>query len=251
MERAQADSGKPNDLPTQETADFIASRLASGAEILEVGCGEGHVASELERRGFRITGVDPNPTVIAHAQQRGVRAVVGLWPQFDSGKVDAVAFTHSLHHISPLGPAIDKVLGVLNPDGWLLIDDFAFGEADPPTIEWFMGVLRSPRATAVINPHSSHFIAGLLAAADPVAAWHGAHHHELHSITTITEAVAERFTIIEARELPYLYRYLISSLPETPEAAAFVADVFRQEGDLGAQGKIMSIGRRIAARPPG
>jgi SAM-dependent methyltransferase len=251
MQRAPMEPGKPIDIPTQETADFIASRLSAGAEIIEVGCGEGHVASELTRRGFRVTGVDPDPAAIAQAQQRGVRAVVASWPELDSAKVDAVVFTRSLHHINPLRPAIAKALESLKPEGRVLIEDFAFDEASEATIEWFMKILRSPRATALVSPKSGHFIAGLLSAADPVAAWQSAHDHELHSISTMMEAVAERFTILETRALPYLYRYLIPTLPETPEAAAFVADVLRREEDLGAQGKIVLIGRRVAARAEG
>jgi SAM-dependent methyltransferase len=49
---------RPIDIPTRATADFLASHLPGGAELLEVGCGEGDVAAELARRGYRMTAID-------------------------------------------------------------------------------------------------------------------------------------------------------------------------------------------------
>jgi SAM-dependent methyltransferase len=36
----------------------LCSGLPAGARVLDVGCGNGSVAAELERRGFRVTGID-------------------------------------------------------------------------------------------------------------------------------------------------------------------------------------------------
>jgi len=49
---------KPIDIPTRETANFLASRLAPAAEVLEVGAGLGDVAIELTRRGYRGLGLE-------------------------------------------------------------------------------------------------------------------------------------------------------------------------------------------------
>jgi hypothetical protein len=46
-------ANEPGDVPTRETVMFLASRIPAGAEILEIGCGEGLVACELFRRGYR------------------------------------------------------------------------------------------------------------------------------------------------------------------------------------------------------
>jgi hypothetical protein len=54
---------RPIDIPTRETADFLASHLQSSSTLLEVGCGDGDVAAELARRGHRCadrkTGSQP------------------------------------------------------------------------------------------------------------------------------------------------------------------------------------------------
>src|SRR5205809_7948071 len=98
---------RPVDVPTRETLEFLESHIPVGAEVLEVGCGEGQVACELLKRGYRVTGLDSDPEIVARAKHRGVPAVVGSWPNFASSvSFDAIAFTRSLHHINPLREAL-------------------------------------------------------------------------------------------------------------------------------------------------
>jgi SAM-dependent methyltransferase len=248
----------PVDVPTQSTVTFVTSRLPARAAILEVGCGEGHVAQELMRLGHAVTALDANADAVARAQARGVPAVVASWPEFDCEPVDAVVFTRSLHHIGPLAEATRQAREVLKPSGVLLVEDFAFDEADEVTISWFVETLRAPRARALLEEASSaapagadlaapgEFASELLAARDPVDAWHGHHHHDLHRIAAMTDAIALQFDIQEARSVPYLYRYLVPVLPVTAEAAALVEEVAREEARRGERGEFRLIGRRIA-----
>src|SRR6266496_5921490 len=108
-------ANRPTDVPTRETVMFLISRIPVGAEVLEVGCGEGQVACELLKRGYRVTGLDSDPEVVAKAQERGVRALVGSWPNFASSvSFDAIAFTRSLHHINPLREGLVRARELLN-----------------------------------------------------------------------------------------------------------------------------------------
>src|SRR4030095_4704083 len=96
-------SNRPSDVPTRETLGFLKSHVPVGANILEIGCGEGQVASELLSHGYHVTALDSDPEVVARARKRGVPAVVGSWPQFGGGLVfDAIGFTRSVHHIRGL-----------------------------------------------------------------------------------------------------------------------------------------------------
>jgi SAM-dependent methyltransferase len=243
-------ANRPTDVPTRETLGFLTSRLPVGAKVLEVGCGEGQVACELLQRGYRVTGLDSDSEAIARAQARGVRAVVASWPKFDSsGSFDAIAFTRSLHHINPLGQAIAHARELLNPNGFLLIEDFALDDVNEATVAWFVKVLRSTQGKALISPVVNQLVTELLSATDVMQTWRRSRAHDLHSFTAMNEAIAAQFVVLETQSAPYFYRYLIPVLPETSAAASFVDEVFQQEAILGNRGEIVLLGRRIVASP--
>lgn len=238
---------KPVDVPTRETADFLASYVHPEAEVLEVGCGNGHVAAELSRRGYDVLGVDVDPEAVLQSHRNGARAIVASWPDYKGPTVDAVAFTRSLHHITPLDRALRRARDVLRPAGALLIEDFAFDEMNIVTIRWFVDVIRSQRAAALIRPIEGEFVTTLLRATDPLDAWRRSRPHDLHSITAMTLAVQEYFAIRVIHLVPYMYRHLVRVLDETPEAATLVESVFQDEARLGQRGDIVMIGCRIVA----
>jgi SAM-dependent methyltransferase len=81
----------PVDVATRETLEFLTSHLSVRATILEVGCGDGRVASRLLKQGYRVTGLDSKSDMIAKAA-RGVPTVVASWPKFDPNVAfDAIA----------------------------------------------------------------------------------------------------------------------------------------------------------------
>lgn len=237
----------PIDVPTRATAEFLAEHVPPGGSILEVGCGDGHLAAELRSRGFDVIGVDADEASVLRARERGVLAMRASWPEVDVAPVDAVAFTRSLHHIHPLDGAVSKAREVLRPAGALLVDDFAFREADRATLRWFLDVVRSGAVRALLLPSPHEFVTMLLAAADPMEAWHVRHDHKLHTMDAMTGAISRRFSIRHSLAVPYLHRYLVPVLPETAEAAALVDEVRREEERLGSVGEIVLIGRRVVA----
>ena len=244
-------ANRPSDVPTRETLKFLISRLPVDAKVLEVGCGEGQVACELLQRGYSVTGSDSDSERIARAQAHGVRAIVASWPKFDSSvSFDAIAFTRSLHHINPLRQAIVRARELLNPNGFLLIEDFALDDVNEATVAWFVKVLRSTQRMALINPVADQLVTELLSATDVMQTWRDNCAHDLHSFTAMNEAIAAQFVVLETQSTPYFYRYLIPVLPETSEAASFVDEVFQQETILGNRGEIVFLGRQIMASPP-
>jgi trans-aconitate methyltransferase len=55
----------------QQWLDRFAARLASGATILDIGCGSGEpIARYLLDRGFAVDGVDSSPTLIAMCREQ-------------------------------------------------------------------------------------------------------------------------------------------------------------------------------------
>lgn len=60
-------------------ADLVQSLLTNGQQVLDAGCGTGRVAIELARRGFAVTGVDSDDSMLATARQKApeLRWVLG------------------------------------------------------------------------------------------------------------------------------------------------------------------------------
>jgi SAM-dependent methyltransferase len=241
-------ANEPIDVATRETVMFLTAHIPLGAEILEVGCGEGKVAYELLKRGYRVTGLDSDAEVVAKAQRRGVPATIASWPEFGGNvSFDAIAFTRSLHHISPLREAIGHARELLRPTGLLLIEDFAFKDVNEATINWFVKVLRSKQGMALINRVSDQLVTELLSSTNAMETWQRNRAHEVHSIAAMSEIVSERFVVRETQSVPYFYRYLIPVLAATSETVLFVEEVFQQEAIRGQRGEIVLLGRRIIA----
>jgi SAM-dependent methyltransferase len=66
--------------------------LAPGAAVLDIGCGTGRHSVELARRGYRVTGVDISPGMLAQARQAAESAGVEVeWVQADATQYRAPA----------------------------------------------------------------------------------------------------------------------------------------------------------------
>jgi SAM-dependent methyltransferase len=239
----------PIDIATRHTADFIAAHSNAGARLLEVGCGRGHLAAELQRRGFAVTGVDADAESVAEARTLGVGAIQCEWPDcaIRGEDFDAVAFTRSLHHIERLDDAVAAAKRSIRSGGILLLEDFSCDEADPKALEWFADVLTS--GAGLLAAASSGLVAALQQATDWPAAWrrYHSHDHQLHTIASMRAAISAQFTIRAEARVPYLYRYLIPLLPNEASAAAWLGDVLAGELRAAEAGRFEPVGRRIVA----
>ncbi len=189
-----------------------------------------------------MVGLDADSETVAAAKARGAPVIQATWSEFESAPVDAIAFTRSLHHIGDLRQAVQKARDTLKPRGKLLVEDFAFDAADEPTIAWFIDVVRNQ---SLVNADASDFISALIGSDDLVTKWRQHHAHEVHSVKATKRCIAEHFTVEEASSVPYLYRYLIPTLPATSHASMFLRQVLHDEAQRERDGQIALIGRRI------
>ena len=104
-------------------------RLPEGARILDVCCGTGYLAGLLAERGYRVTGVDASPRMIAHARENVAGAEFHLGDAADfraPGPFDAAVSTFdSLNHIleaEKLERAFCRTAEALAPGGLFAFD---------------------------------------------------------------------------------------------------------------------------------
>src|SRR2546423_1868947 len=118
-----------------EFLDFVVERLAPApARVLEVGCGpEGGVTPALAKAGYDVLGVDPR------APDGPLFRRVALEELDAPGPFAAIVASRVLHHVRPLGPALDK-LARLAP--LLLLDEFAPELIDEPARDWYAAQYR-------------------------------------------------------------------------------------------------------------
>lgn len=119
-------------LPETGEADLVASVVAPGSSILELGSGAGRVTNELTARGYMVTAVDDSPAMLAHVREaETVCAKIELL-RLDR-RFDCVLLGSHFVNDPVRAPALETCASHVADDGVVLI------EAYPQGLEWTAG----------------------------------------------------------------------------------------------------------------
>jgi ubiquinone/menaquinone biosynthesis C-methylase UbiE len=194
-----------------ELCDLVAEWVPAGAKVLEVGCGKGELARRLQREGHLVTAIDPE------APAGPIFRRVTLEELADAGPFDVVVASRSLHHVRDLAAALDKIAGLLEPGGALILNEFAPDRADDATLRW---------CATHLPPGHLH-----------LGSWHE-YYGDLHGHAEMSAMLRQRFEELLFRWRPYLGREL-----GRPELDA-------EERELIAAGRIRALGYQYVGRTP-
>ncbi len=93
----------------------------AGERVLDLGCGDGALTSQLVAAGCEVTGIDSSPEQVAAARRLGLEALVGSGEQLDAtfgpGAFDAVFSNAALHWMKGADAVLSGVHRVLRPGG--------------------------------------------------------------------------------------------------------------------------------------
>jgi SAM-dependent methyltransferase len=236
---------RPVDIATTDTVKFVQANLSPGPHrLLEVGCGKGELALELQNLGHQLIAVDADPAAVEQARALGVDARQAVWPDFAEEPFEAVLFTRSLHHIPPLAGALEKARQLLTPGGKIIIEDFAYEEIDPKTSEWLYGLALVLKSSGVLETNEG-FIKAFLENGGNFEFWQHFRSHDLHPGAAIEKALQTGFPHLTAEKTLTIYRYLLGNLPQDDRGYTLAGNLFEAEQRLGEAGGIELIGRRF------
>lgn len=110
---------------------FLVSRLPpDGGHVLDVATGTGLVAEALLARGFRVTGLDQSPEMLARARDRFdgrielVEASAEALP-FADAAFDHLTFTYLLRYVDDPAATLRELARVVRPGGTVAMLEFA------------------------------------------------------------------------------------------------------------------------------
>lgn len=108
-----------------------------GQRILDVGCGAGHYADELSKRGATVVGIEGSPRLLEHAANRlGGRAELFRHNLEEpltfapDATYDGAVIALVLHYVDARRQLLSELARVLRPGGWLVVSTMH------PTADW-------------------------------------------------------------------------------------------------------------------
>ena len=208
------------------------------ARILDAGCGEGALSRVLAAAGYAVTSIDADPAAVAAARSAGVPAVRADLASFDDEPFDAVVMLLSLHHVHPLGTALDQVTHLLRPGGTLILDEYAWDWADDTTIRWFYDTAAVLAATEVIDPPAG--------GDQLLTRWRSRHTVDgarCNGGDAMINAISARLGNVTVRRVPYLARHLLAGRGNQK----ILAELCRIEREHLADGTLRATGFRLTA----
>jgi methionine biosynthesis protein MetW len=96
---------------------------ASGARVLDVGCGSGKLLPQMRAMGWQAEGIEVDPKAVETAQKRGLPVKLGQLRDlsFPDAHFDAIHMSHVIEHVHDPAALLQECNRILKPGGRLVI----------------------------------------------------------------------------------------------------------------------------------
>ncbi|MDB5813317.1 MAG: putative SAM-dependent methyltransferase [Rhodocyclales bacterium] len=94
-----------------------------GGTLLEIGCGNGARLALLDRLGWQVTGIEPDPAAAEAAQRHGLKVINDTLQTaaLETETFDAIIMSHVIEHIDAPNALLQECRRLLKPNGQLVI----------------------------------------------------------------------------------------------------------------------------------
>ena len=245
----------PLDADADEVLSFVTRALPPGGTVLEVGSGDGSLAARLRAAGWRVKAIDVDAEAVEAARARGVDAACVDFFDVRGERFDALVFTRSFHHLSPLSAAIAQSRALVAPGGTLVLDEFAHDELDLASAAWFYDVQALLEEAGALAPdeghrHRHHHHEEQPPPKTPLERWQRrlVHDPPLHGGKAMVEAFSAAFEVQRLDRLAYLHRHLGERLVPDERGVRLFQRMRALEEERIALGLLVPIGLRLTIR---
>ena len=137
---------------TVRTKFKLIKKYSHGIELMDIGCGTGELLAHCAKRGYSVTGVEPNDTARNYANEiHGIPVFPeSILDTPGTKKFDVITMWHVLEHVHDLGKRMEKIRDLMNSDGTLII-------AVPNNDSWDSVQYREFWAALDVPRHLYHF----------------------------------------------------------------------------------------------
>ncbi len=107
-----------------------------GEVILDLGCGEGTLALEIQKSGAKVTGVDLSHEMVKNSRAKGIDATVMSVTELEfKNRFDAVFSNAVLHWVKESETAVRNIYEALKPNGRFVAEFGGEGNCKQPSMQ--------------------------------------------------------------------------------------------------------------------